>query len=245
MNEVPFTLVLDDESTGLGDAALRLLRLGVDVFYANDPDEAIVFCSQPEARLVRAVMFPEGLATDALERVVSRLPATAEGAGPSLVAVGELADDHRLVELRKAGAERALRPPFDDATLRWVVNAARFEHDHEPKRRHTRAPTNLLARASWGLKRKDLVCSSLSPGGAFLETPSPLNEGTRIKLKLPLPSGSVTLKAVVANHSEGRGEGTSGELRPAGMGVTFLDPGEADRSALAEYVQARLAEFVV
>lgn len=240
MAELPFTLILDDETTGLGDVALRLLRLGIDVFYANDADEAVLFCSQEEARTVRAVMFPENLDVAILDRVVPRLPASSEGPGPSLVAVGELADEDRIGKLRKAGVDRVLRPPFDDGTLRWIANAARFESDHHPKRQHERAPTHLLARASWGLRRKHLLCSTLSVGGAFLETPSPLEVGARVKLKLPLPAGDLTLKSVVANNTSG-----PGDLRTSGMGVTFLEPSDEKRERLAAYVVQRTAEFLL
>jgi len=240
MAQAPFTLILDDESTGLGQLALRLLRMGIDVFYANDPDEAVLFCKQKEARLIRAVMFPETLDPECLARVLPRLPNDPNEPGPSLVAVGELTDEERLAELRKTGANRALRMPCDDGTLRWMANEARFEHDHHPKRQFHRAPTSLLARASWGLKRKDLVCSTLSAGGAFLETPSPLEIGTRIKLKVPLPSGEISLKAVVANHAAG-----PPDIRGIGMGVTFLDPGDRERDQLRAFIVQRTAEFVL
>ncbi len=240
MAQAPFTLILDDESTGLGELALRLLRMGIDVFYANDPDEAVLFCGQKEARLIRAVMFPEALDTSFLARVVPRLPSDPNEPGPSLVAVGALEDEERRAELRKTGANRALRLPCDDGTLRWMANEARFEHDHHPKRQFHRAPTSLLARASWGLKRKDLVCSTLSAGGAFLETPSPLETGTRVKLKLPLPSGTIQLKAVVANQASG-----PPDMRGVGMGVTFLEPGAAERDALRAFVVERTTEFVL
>ena len=240
MDELPFTLILDDETTGLGEVALRLLRLGIDVFYANDPDEAVLFCSQKEAATVRAVMFPDNLDVAILARVVPRLPASREGPGPSLVAIGELSDEDRIQELRKAGVDRVLRPPFDDGTLRWIANTARFENDHHPKRQHQRAPTNLLARASWGLRRKDLLCSTLSVGGAFLETPSPLEVGARVKLKLPLPAGDLTLKSVVANHTA-----EPGDIRTSGMGVTFLGPSESEREHLAAYVAQRATEFLL
>ncbi|MBW2242451.1 MAG: PilZ domain-containing protein [Deltaproteobacteria bacterium] len=238
MDDHPFTLILDDASTGLGRAALRLLRMGIDVFYAADPDEAVLFCRQAEAGGVRAVMLPEELDLAILGRVLPRLPANRDGSITSLVAVGELADEKRLAELRKAGVDRVLRTPFDDSALRWMANEARFEHEHQPKRRFSRAPTDLLCRASWGIRRKDLVCSTLSKGGAFLETPSPLEIGQKIKLRIPLPDGPVSLKCVVANHAVGA------SLRPSGMGVTFLEPATGE-DPLSSFVTARLAEFLL
>ena len=238
MENHPFTLILDDASTGLGNAALRLLRMGIDVFYAADPDEAVLFCRQSEAGGVRAVMVPETLDLAILGKVLPRLPANQDRSITSLVAVGELADEERLAELRKAGIDRILRTPFDDSALRWVANEARFENEHQPKRQFPRAPTDLLCRASWGIRRKDLVCSTLSKGGAFLETPSPLEIGQKIKLRIPLPNGPVSLKCVVANHEVGA------SLRPSGMGVTFLEPATGE-DPLGSFVSARLAEFLL
>ncbi|MCP5057602.1 MAG: PilZ domain-containing protein [bacterium] len=238
MEDHPFTLILDDASTGLGNAALRLLRMGIDVFYAADPDEAVLFCRQSEAGGVRAVMVPETLDLAVLGKVLPRLPANKDRSITSLVAVGELADEKRLGELRKAGIDRALRTPFDDSALRWVANEARFENEHQPKRQFSRAPTDLLCRASWGIRRKDLVCSTLSKGGAFLETPSPLEIGQKIKLRIPLPNGPVSLKCVVANHE------MSASLRPSGMGVTFVEPATGE-DPLGSFVSARMAEFML
>lgn len=239
MDEHPFTLILDDETTGLGNAALRLLRMGIDVFYAADPDEAVLFCGQPEADGIRLVMFPETLDLGVLSRVLSRLPANRYGPTTSLVAVGELAEESRQDELRKLGVEWVLRVPFEDSALRWVANEARFEQEHLSKRRFPRAPTDLICRASWGIRHsKDLVCSALSKGGAFLETQSPLEIGHRIKLRLQLPDGPLTVKAIVANHEDGD------PLRPSGMGVTFLDLDTVEEK-LGSYVSARLAEFML
>ena len=44
-------LVIDDEDTTLGAVALRMIRLGIDAFYAKDPSEAMLLAQQESERV--------------------------------------------------------------------------------------------------------------------------------------------------------------------------------------------------
>ncbi len=234
-------LILDDESAGLGPVALALLRLGIDVFYATDGDEARLLCAQPEVLSVRALVVPESVPIDAVGAVAGRL-ATRLGASVfGRVVVGDLADEARCARLRKQGVEWALRTPFDDSTLRWVLNAAMAAGHREGQRQSPRVPTTLHARALVDERRKDLLLSTLSANGAFLETPLPLPSGTRLELEIPLPDGPLRVQALVARRHEA---GRSGPAAlPCGMGVAFSGLDEAASGRLKRFVAERARHF--
>ena len=76
----------------------------------------------------------------------------------------------------------------------------------------------------------------LSKGGAFLHTRSPLPTGTRLSLRLSLPSWSapIDLEAEVVR--------TAGEEEPPGMGVRFLWQGAEERQVFHAFVERLMAE---
>jgi len=238
-----YALIFDDETTGLGSVALQLIRLGTDVFYAKDPDEVALLCTQAEASKVAAVIVPETIDGTALTGLVARLTAQI-GEGPlALIAIGEMADEQIRQGLRKAGVRWSLRTPFDESTLRWVVNAAMCPYHRGAQRQHPRVPTTLLARAFLGTRRKDLLLSTLSEGGAFLETPFPFEEGTRLTLEIPLPEAPVTVKGSVRYTMQAVEDGR--QSFPCGMGIVFEEPAPRATQALRAYVDEQACRFSV
>ena len=74
----------------------------------------------------------------------------------------------------------------------------------------------------------DPKISDLSATGAFIDSMNGLPAGTRLYLRFPLPNGeTVSVEAVVV-HS----------MPHFGMGVRFLDLGEAPRRAIEALVDA-------
>ncbi len=227
----------------LGPSALQLIRMGIDVFYAKDADEASLLCAQPEVASARALVFPETVPVAAVGAVARRLRRGSGEPPLGLVAVGDLEDEDRCATLRKAGASWALRTPFDESTLRWVVNAAMCPFEHGGRRRNVRVPASLLARAFLGERRKDLLLSTLSVGGAFLETPLPFPLGTRLSLEIPLPEGPIEVTALVGHREEASETGRRGF--PSGMGVVFETPSASVHDAIARFVSVRERHFRV
>jgi len=212
-------LVVDDLSGGLGEVALRLIRLGVDSFYAPEAGEAWLLAQQ-EAIRVRLVLLAPQVDLRELERVTNELAEQAPEVPRSFLVVGERPDDERCEELRKAGIFWALWDPWDESALRMALSGAMAAvPESSSSRRHQRFPTTLLGRAFKGIHRQDVLVSSLSEGGAFLETPHPFEEGTRITLEIEGEQGSIVTKAEVLYLHE---PGESGAAhRPIGMGVSF------------------------
>ena len=215
--EVASVLVIDDPAWGgLGEVALRLIRLGVDSFYAPEPGEAWLLAQQ-EASRIRLLLLAPGVSLREIEAIRNELAEREPDLPRSCLVVGPRPEDERREELRKAGIYWALGEPWDQSALRMaLVGAMAALPESASLRRHERFPTTLLGRAFKGVHRQDVLVSSLSEGGAFLETPHPFEAGTRITLEIEGAGGSIVTKAEVVLQGE------PGDRRNlAGMGVSF------------------------
>ncbi len=235
-----YAVAADDASQELGELALRLLELGVDVLYAPALDEAALLTRQ-EARRVGAVLLPASvLGSDA-----SRLPQLFGVPAARLVPVASLEQD--LAPWGACGARLGLRRPCPDSDLRFAVQAALAFDDHGEFRLDLRAPieavVELVEMRPGGPKRHAAMLLDVSAGGAYLATAEPLAAGTRAEMMLPAPlgGGRVEIESVFAYRP---GPGSRGN-RPAGMGVMFTQPDLSLRSACRSYVRSQIARFEI
>ena len=235
-------LVVDDAKGGLGEVALRLIRLGVAGFYAKDEVEAWLLAQQ-EAENIRVMLVAPHVNPGGVERILALLRGHPSGLARSVIAVGASPDEATRAALREAGVEWALWEPYDESALRMVLSNAMAPALAGERQRSERLPTTLLGRAFKGLHRKDGVVSSLSIGGAFLEMPYPYEEGTRITLEIDVEGESLVSKAEVLYTRERGGEGPA--EYPAGMGVGFVDLAPAAHEKLARYLAEQQRRFGV
>ena len=217
------TLIVDSDEKALAELPLRILRIGVDVFYTRNWEEALLLARE-EAPRIRLVLFPPSVDFDRIRLVQEALRTTASEVPRTLVAVGPKADETTRILLREGGVELALWEPFDESALRQVLGNALTAREHCDQREVPRFPTTLLARTFSGIHRKDVIVSTLSLRGAFLETPYPFLPETRITLEVALPDGQLLTKANVVYSQPGCEPAPPGH--PPGMGIVFaeLDP---------------------
>ena len=223
-------LVVDSVGT-LGEVAMRLLRLGIDVFYAKGGPEGLLLAKQEGAHL-GTVLFSPDVRLEDLEAIQGAIRAQAKDRQLSFVAIGERPASAVRSRLRKFGVEYALWSPFDESSLRAVAANSLAMSSSTYTRREPRLPTTLLGRACAGDRRRDVIVSSLAVGGAFLETPSPFPPGRLLKLEIALPDGTIPAHAAVVYSREDRDSPW-----PTGMGVSFeleTDSEERIRSFLQE-----------
>lgn len=242
-SQVQSVLVVDDANGGLGELALRLVRLGIDGFYAGDPGEAWLLAQQ-EARRIRLVVLAPEVDLQELDRILAELSEIAPEVQRSLLAIGPCPADERREELRKAGVYWALWEPWDESALRMALSGAMAAlPEGALSRRFQRFPTTLLGRAFKGDARQDGLVSSLSEGGAFVETPNPFEPGTRITLEIEVGGGTIETEAeVVYNHLAGADAGASS---PMGMGVEFRELSEKACGQLARTLLGHKRRFEV
>jgi hypothetical protein len=233
-------LVIDDAKGALGPMALRLIRLGIDCFYAKDLDEGWLLAQQETPRIRVLVVTPDVDARE-LAQVLERL----RGHGPALprsaVVIGSCPDDATRERLSAAGVGWALWEPFDESALRMILSNAMAPPVVDHPRRHPRLPTTLLGRAFRGLHRKDGVVCSLSLEGAFLEMPHPYEEGTLLTLEIDIEGESFVTKAEV-RYTRERGGSDCSEY-PAGMGVAFREMEPVERERLTRYLAEQTRRF--
>lgn len=242
MPGVRSALVVDDAKGGLGQVALRLIRLGVSGFYAKDVVEAWLLAQQ-EADSLRVLLIAPHADRAGIARILALLRGHPSGLPRSVVAIGACPDQATRAGLRKVGVEWAIWEPYDESTLRMVLSNAMAPALAGEPRRSERLPTTLLGRAFKGLHRKDGVVCSLSAQGAFLEMPYPYEEGTRITLEIDVEGQPIVAKAEVRYTLERGGSGIS--EYPAGMGIEFQEMAPEARERLARFLAEQQKRYGV
>jgi uncharacterized protein (TIGR02266 family) len=106
------------------------------------------------------------------------------------------------------------------------------------KRRHPRAPLNVLVQFRFDTFDEFLAEYSLniSPGGIFIRTDTPREEGAVIYLQFTLRDGSKLIEGmgrVVRVNPPGDSK------RPAGMGIEFMNFDEESMALIAEICAQR------
>jgi len=235
-------LVMDDAKAGLGQVALRLIRLGIATYYAKDAIEAWLLAQQ-EIDDIRVLLVSPGADLGGVARILALLRGHESEARRSAVVIGPCPDEATRATLREAGVELALWEPYDESALQMILSSAMAPVISKEPRRAQRLPTTLLGRAFMGLHRKDGVVCSLSTDGAFLEMPHPYEEGTRITLEIDVEGVSIVTKAEVRYTIERSDTGAS--EYPAGMGVAFREVVPEARDRLARYLAEQNRRFGV
>lgn len=236
-----FALICDTEASELGSVAVRLLELGLDVLYAMDHDEAALLAQQ-EAERLGALLLPTTLPRDRVDRLIERIGSLLQAGPRALVVVGLEPDPEWVEHVRARGVQWRIWEPYDERELRFVMSAAMAtEHDGE-RRKDPRIPTRIETTVFMGRHRKDLVVHDLSVSGAYLATPHPFLEGSRLHVEIPLADGEVArCRAEVVNAKTADKPGRRDV--PEGMGVTFVDVPPETRNALSRHVAGWLRRF--
>jgi hypothetical protein len=229
-------LILDDEAGQIGELALRLVRMGVNVHYANDFDETVLLAHQA-ADDVGAVIVPSDRATDWLPMILKRLhlpPA-------AVVPAGERPDDATVESLRSQDVRWALWTLDDDRTVRFVVTAAMSETDDAEIRFDLRVPIDLEGSVQRGPLDRPCQIRNLSEGGALVALEPLVPVGSRITIHLDLGDASLSLRAKVAWSTESN-EAQPTEANPV-MGLRFDDVDPEARGALSRFLAGQLRRF--
>jgi hypothetical protein len=192
-----------------------------------------------ESPPIGAALIPTQPGVADLAGTLDALRAAARGRDLQFVAVGPSPTAAEREKLRAAQVAYALYDGFTDTELRFVLNRLTYDEEKPDRREGPRAPTPLVAKVKTPMGAKVALVYNLSAGGAYLETMRPSQQGVRVTLELPLPSGTVELPSVVISTN------VVGNLRrenlPRGMGVRFDDPSPDAEAAVLHYVEERLA----
>ena len=235
-------LVIDDEKGSMGDVALRLVRLGVDVLLASEVDEAELLARQ-EGGAVCAALF-------STDDCLGRVDAVHEAVGPhtglgaaGLVVVGPRLTDEELAELRQRGLFWRLWSPFEDRDLRFLGRLLACRPDHD-LRIEIRVPTALPGAAVRRGQRHEVLVGDLSPCGAYLETASPVPAGSLIQVEIDLPGGVVELRGMVRWVRPRAGAGSE-VPKVTGFGVEFLRAQPVILAKVRDFLEGELERFRV
>jgi hypothetical protein len=240
VNDFGALLVLDGPKCSLGEAALALVRLGIETLYANDLDEAALLARQ-EGRRVRGALTPSSVgAAEAAEILDAVAPHTSVRPA-SLVLAGPRPEDSAIETLRAAGLRWCLWEPHQPAELRFLATLAVWEGSDSELRIEPRVPTSLRGSVTIAGKTRPVRVLDLTTTGAFLELDAPPPSGRHLGLEIALPSGSIQIVAYV------RWVRATAQRRPIeqpiGCGVEFARPQPAEAEALRAQMIAGMARF--
>jgi hypothetical protein len=216
-------LIVDGADGALGDAALQLVRLGVDAMYSNDVDEAALLARQERDRLA-TILVPANATPEWIEDLLSRVARHAGLGARQLAILGPQQDESWCQALKKKGIRWRLWAPFDEHGLRLVALAPMSEGDDE-LRIGLRVPVALDATVLSGDESRQMIVGDLTTLGAYLDTRSPFPVGADLTLEIQAPTGPVEVRARVRWTNQS-GEGSCARRHP-GMGVEFVDPDRA------------------
>jgi hypothetical protein len=235
-----FALILDSESLELGQTAMRMLDLGIDVLYAKDPDEAVLLARQESSRL-GAVLIPSTLDLGPDAGLLRRLCAGLDAGHGCLIVAGAEPEAEILETLQRQAVEWCLWEPYGERELRFVLSAAMsVEHERE-LRGDLRIPTAIETNVFMGRHRKPCVVHDLSVSGAYLAAPDPFLTGSLLSVEIAVTDGAVLGKAEVVRDKTSEVEARNDV--PDGMGIRFSSflPGSEER--LRSFVNETIRRF--
>ena len=177
-------LVVDDGSGELGPLALRLGRLGMEIHYASEAQEAYLFIAQ-ERETIRLLAAPPSIDLRETSKLLQSLNETA-GIPIPFVILGEEPDEERREQIREAGVDWVLWAPFKDVELRYLVTTAMAAPSVLSQRLEPRLPVDMVVTVRSRDRREVAVLSSLSARGAFIEVSEPLPVGSQLQLEFEL-----------------------------------------------------------
>jgi CheY-like chemotaxis protein len=230
-------LVVEDGAE-LGPIALRLMRLGADVHFAQGMDEAALYVHDEGPQIDVLMLSPEADLAAAVELI--ELAEKDSGSELVLMVSGERPSSERRAAIRAAGASWVLWAPFEDGEIEYVLAAAKAQQQPPGQRRMLRVPMNAMAWIRAGAQTRSAVLTSLSPMGAFVETSGPVEVGRPIRLEFELSTRRVRTFANVANVRPEE-EGSS---RGIGLGVVFYDLDAETETLIREAVEERRSRYL-
>ncbi len=233
-------VLLYDYGRAHDELAGRIVLLGYRTLRANDIETAVDLVRR-QAQPVRVVMFPPEAQFTNRSAQLGRIGGAAGGLGLRMIVSGQRPAISELGALKRDGARFCLWRPFNDAELRFVLNAALYDPTRGEARPNVRVPTSLIARAKAASGEKPGLLYNLSTTGAFVETLRPNLPGGRIQLTIEFPDGAVALHAVVVFAN------VPGNLQrpnlPIGMGMKFEGMTGAQSERVAKYVSERVRAY--
>jgi hypothetical protein len=233
-------LLMDDADGSLAEVALRITRLGFDLHYTKDLDEAHLLVEQEIGR-VGALLVPPTVNPEEAADVLEYIRKGAFLAPPSFVVLGASPDESVRKQFREAGARWSLWIPFDDSELRCFLAAALTPPERNSRRLESRVPVNLTAWVRAQGRNEGGVVTSLSARGAFVAVPDPLPPDTPLRLEIELDRGRLRVFGrVIYARSEGLEDGP---LETRGMGIVFYGVDRATQTAIQEFVEERVARY--
>jgi hypothetical protein len=216
-------MVLDDGGGSLGALSMALVRGGVDVVYANDPDELILLArEQPHPSVL--LLAPNALALRAQAKLSKALGLAPE----SVVPWGPRPAPADIQAFRAAGLRWSAWDCPAPETARYVVAAALWDLDKSELRFEPRMPIELPGTLLLEGRSERMQVLDLAAGGIRVRCGRELAPEAHVDLRFRLQAREVEGAARVAWARAG-----SGGTTDAGLAFERLE-GDAEKRIRTE-----------
>lgn len=240
MSDQRSVLVLDAGSESPDEILSRLGHLGFSTRLASTVGEVRVILENASERIGALLLMPVAPSPELVD-LLSTLPLLSGEHVLGVIAVGTPPNDEVRGRLHEAGVRRALWEPYDDGSLRFVMNEEMTPPEELAARGEIRVPTTLFAKVRVGQRVKDALVYNISASGAYLETPRPSVRGARLLIQIPLPDCGLEAEGIVV-YTNVPGNLYS-PLLPLGMAARFTSIEPSDAADLRAYVEERSRRF--
>lgn len=234
-------LAIDSQDGSIGPIAMRLMRLGFDVHHAATPDEARLLVTDDGVTVDVVVASPRVDPARSAE-VIEAIAKHNDDAKPALIVLGDEPDAEQRTRIREGEARWVMWSPFEDAELRFLLNASVSRPDDLECRRVPRVPINGMAWIRAGSRRESGVLANLSENGAFIETGSEFEPGSNVRVEFALPTGRIRTYAEVSyrvddDQAQGRNTNT-------GIGVKFYELDAVVEATIRETIERQALRYL-
>lgn len=219
-------LVVDDSRSFITEIAVLLRKMGFKkTVLAESGAEAmrIMRLITPDVVIMDAVM-PDMDGIAAL-KIIKSAPATSH---IPVILVADSKSKNRVIKgCKKHGCAGWITKPVDITRLYDLLQDC-ITHASGEKRHNLRTTYRVRASVSHAAGAETLMTETLSEGGMFLKRKPPLDVGTELTLRLPMPTGGPMLISAVVIYTEGYPGANAGGTSPSGMAVRFDELSDED-----------------
>ncbi|UCG38245.1 MAG: response regulator [bacterium] len=224
-------LLVDDTELFLDLEKSYLQRESFHFLTARSGEEALEMVRDQRPDLILLDLLMPGMDGDEVCRDLKRNPATR--AIPVIMLssdTGEGMKDRCLA----AGCDAFVSKPLKRDELLEAIERMMGV----AQRRHPRVPTRLTSYVRHGEREVEAWIHTISSGGVFVEMELPPDIGETFSVAFILPGHDEAIQASATVRWAGRVRPGG----PSGVGAEFLLVGDAQRAAIGEYVDRKLAK---
>jgi CheY-like chemotaxis protein len=226
-------MIVDSSPTILYYHGVLMKRMHYSVLSVTDPADALQIMLRTAPTLVlTGLTFSNGNGIDFIRKIKS----SSLTRDVPVIVLTSMEDREARADCLMAGCAACLSKPVEPACLFWTIQ----DLTESRPRQYVRIKTSVKAIAgngsSGGPANSHDYATSLSEGGLYLRTLSPLRVDEVVPISMFINDREIKAKAVVL-YSMAM---AAGKFTEPGMGLKFVDIAEKDRDFVRDFIREQL-----